>query len=37
VRTLPLLWIALGLAAAEPSYFREIRVLSASLYEICRS
>jgi WD40 repeat protein len=25
VRTLPLLWIALGLAAAEPSYFREIR------------
>jgi WD40 repeat protein/mono/diheme cytochrome c family protein len=25
VRTLPLLWIAFGLAAAEPSYFREIR------------
>ena len=25
VRTLPLLWIAFGLSAAEPSYFREVR------------
>jgi len=27
VRTLPLLWFVLGLSAAEPSYFREIRPL----------